>query len=77
MDIYRCKGVLSVQNSNQLHTLQVANIHNILLADFACAFIYVFMGYWQAVKEIYEIVPARDWKKDEKPMNKIVFIGNT
>ena len=23
MDVYRCKGVLSVQNSNQLHTLQV------------------------------------------------------
>ncbi|KAF3431564.1 hypothetical protein FNV43_RR26295 [Rhamnella rubrinervis] len=51
MDVYRCKGVLSVQNSNQLHTLQ-------------------------AVKEIYEIVPARDWKKEEKPMNKIVFIGH-
>lgn len=23
MDVYRCKGVLSVQNSDQLHTLQV------------------------------------------------------
>lgn len=34
------------------------------------------MKYWQAVREIYEIVPARDWKKEEKPMNKIVFIGN-
>ncbi|KAK3442931.1 hypothetical protein EUGRSUZ_B03163 [Eucalyptus grandis] len=51
MDIYRCKGVLSVSNSNMLHTLQ-------------------------AVKEIYDIVPARKWKDEENPMNKIVFIGN-
>ncbi|PQQ01777.1 COBW domain-containing protein 1 [Prunus yedoensis var. nudiflora] len=51
MDVYRCKGVLSVHNSNQLHTLQ-------------------------AVKEIYEIVPTRDWKKQENHMNKIVFIGH-
>ncbi|BFG16797.1 hypothetical protein CerSpe_030710 [Prunus speciosa] len=51
MDVYRCKGVLSVHNSNQLHTLQ-------------------------AVKEIYEIVPTRDWKKQENQMNKIVFIGH-
>lgn len=42
-----------------------------------CFHFYVSMKYWQAVKEIYEIVPARDWKKEEKPMNKIVFIGNT
>ncbi|XP_034201264.1 COBW domain-containing protein 1 isoform X2 [Prunus dulcis] len=51
MDVYRCKGVLSVHNSNQLHTLQ-------------------------AVKEIYEIVPTRDWKKQENQTNKIVFIGH-
>ncbi|XP_021804277.1 uncharacterized protein LOC110748626 [Prunus avium] len=51
MDVYRCKGVLSVHNSNKLHTLQ-------------------------AVKEIYEIVPTRDWKKQENQMNKIVFIGH-
>ncbi|PON79660.1 Cobalamin biosynthesis [Parasponia andersonii] len=51
MDVYRCKGVLSVRNSNQLHTLQ-------------------------AVKEIYDIVPARDWKNDENRTNKIVFIGH-
>uniref|UniRef100_A0A803QPV5 CobW C-terminal domain-containing protein n=1 Tax=Cannabis sativa TaxID=3483 RepID=A0A803QPV5_CANSA len=51
MDVYRCKGVLSVKNSDQLHTLQ-------------------------AVKEIYEIVPARDWKNEETRINKIVFIGH-
>ncbi|KAL6190130.1 hypothetical protein ACLB2K_036529 [Fragaria x ananassa] len=51
MDVYRCKGILSVHNSNQLHTLQ-------------------------AVREIYEIVPTRDWKKEENQMNKIVFIGH-
>ncbi|CAB4295350.1 unnamed protein product [Prunus armeniaca] len=51
MDVYRCKGVLSIHNSNQLHTLQ-------------------------AVREIYEIVPTRDWKKQENQMNKIVFIGH-
>jgi len=51
MDVYRCKGVLSVQNSDQLHTLQ-------------------------AVREIYEIVPARKWKGEENQMNKIVFIGH-
>ncbi|GMN41975.1 hypothetical protein TIFTF001_011192 [Ficus carica] len=51
MDVYRCKGVLNVQNSNQLHTLQ-------------------------GVKEIYDIVPARDWKEEETRMNKIVFIGH-
>ncbi|KAK2636087.1 hypothetical protein Ddye_030879 [Dipteronia dyeriana] len=51
MDVYRCKGVLSVQNSDELHTLQ-------------------------AVREIYEIVPARKWKTEENQMNKIVFIGH-
>ncbi|CAI8588029.1 unnamed protein product [Vicia faba] len=51
MDVYRCKGVLSVQNSDQLHTLQ-------------------------AVRELYEIVPARKWKKEENRVNKIVFIGH-
>ncbi|XP_050374396.1 uncharacterized protein LOC126791940 [Argentina anserina] len=51
MDVYRCKGVLSVHNSNQLHTLQ-------------------------AVREIYEIVPTRDWKQEDNQMNKIVFIGH-
>ncbi|WVZ10353.1 hypothetical protein V8G54_014883 [Vigna mungo] len=50
MDVYRCKGVLSVQNSDQLHTLQ-------------------------AVRELYEIVPSRKWEKEEKRINKIVFIG--
>ncbi|KAK3042317.1 hypothetical protein RJ639_002363 [Escallonia herrerae] len=52
MDVYRCKGVLSISNSDQLHTLQ-------------------------AVKEIYEIVPARKWKKEENRSNKIVFIGHS
>ncbi|XP_025700284.1 uncharacterized protein [Arachis hypogaea] len=51
MDVYRCKGVLSVRNSDQLHTLQ-------------------------AVRELYDIVPARKWEKEEIPMNKIVFIGH-
>ncbi|XP_048227881.1 COBW domain-containing protein 1 isoform X4 [Ricinus communis] len=51
MDVYRCKGVLKVQNSDELHTLQ-------------------------AVREIYDIVPARKWKGSENPMNKIVFIGH-
>jgi len=31
---------------------------------------------WQAVRELYEIVPARKWKNEENRMNKIVFIGN-
>lgn len=51
MDVYRCKGVLSVLKSDELHTLQ-------------------------AVREIYEIVPARKWKKEESRINKIVFIGH-
>ncbi|GKU99676.1 hypothetical protein SLEP1_g12486 [Rubroshorea leprosula] len=51
LDVYRCKGVLSIQNSDQLHTLQ-------------------------AVRELYEIVPARKWRIEEKQMNKIVFIGH-
>ncbi|KAI0525155.1 hypothetical protein KFK09_004547 [Dendrobium nobile] len=50
MDVYRCKGVLNVHDSNQLHTLQ-------------------------AVREIYEVVPARPWRETEQKMNKIVFIG--
>ncbi|KAK9207856.1 hypothetical protein WN944_000204 [Citrus x changshan-huyou] len=33
-------------------------------------------GCLQAVKEIYEIVPARKWRAEEKQMNKIVFIVN-
>ncbi|KAL7148916.1 hypothetical protein ABFS83_05G005200 [Erythranthe nasuta] len=52
MDVYRCKGILSVANSDQLYTLQ-------------------------AVREIYEIVPARKWKDDESRINKIVFIGRS
>ncbi|KAK4765763.1 hypothetical protein SAY86_026853 [Trapa natans] len=51
MDIYRCKGVLNVANSDTLHMLQ-------------------------AVKEIYEIEPARKWKDGEDRINKIVFIGH-
>lgn len=31
--------------------------------------------YAQAVKEIYEIVPARKWSDEENRVNKIVFIG--
>ncbi|KAL0557458.1 hypothetical protein IC582_005996 [Cucumis melo] len=50
MDVYRCKGVLSIKNSDQLHTLQ-------------------------AVRELYEIVPTRQWSNGESQMNKIVFIG--
>ncbi|KAM7487490.1 hypothetical protein LguiB_024974 [Lonicera macranthoides] len=52
MDVYRCKGVLTVSNSDQLYTLQ-------------------------AVREIYEIVPARKWRKEENQINKIVFIGQS
>lgn len=50
MDIYRCKGILNIHNSNQLHTLQ-------------------------AVREVYEVVPAREWSETQSRMNKIVFIG--
>ncbi|CAK9313151.1 unnamed protein product [Citrullus colocynthis] len=50
MDVYRCKGVLSIKNSDQLHTLQ-------------------------AVRELYEIVPSRQWNNGESQTNKIVFIG--
>ncbi|WCJ22134.1 Cobalamin biosynthesis CobW-like protein [Euphorbia peplus] len=50
MDVYRCKGILRIQNSDELHTLQ-------------------------AVREIYDIVPARKWKDSENQLNKIVFIG--
>ncbi|XP_044488058.1 COBW domain-containing protein 1 [Mangifera indica] len=51
MDVYRCKGVLNIQKSDQLHILQ-------------------------AVREIYEVVPARKWRTDENRTNKIVFIGH-
>ncbi|KAJ4827870.1 hypothetical protein Tsubulata_020362 [Turnera subulata] len=51
MDVYRCKGVLRIQDSNQLHTLQ-------------------------AVREIYDIIPARQWRSEENQINKIVFIGH-
>ncbi|KAK9063642.1 hypothetical protein SSX86_017513 [Deinandra increscens subsp. villosa] len=50
MDVYRCKGVLRVVNSDDLHTIQ-------------------------AVREIYEIVPARKWRTGENQTTKIVFIG--
>ncbi|GJR03166.1 COBW domain-containing protein 1 isoform X2 [Tanacetum coccineum] len=52
MDVYRCKGVLSIVNSDELHTVQ-------------------------AVRELYEIVPARKWKSGEMQTNKIVFIGRS
>ncbi|KAJ6768384.1 COBW DOMAIN-CONTAINING PROTEIN 1-RELATED [Salix koriyanagi] len=51
MDVYRCKGILHVRNSDELHTLQ-------------------------AVRELYDIVPARRWRSDENQTNKIVFIGH-
>uniref|UniRef100_A0A0A9GAA8 CobW C-terminal domain-containing protein n=1 Tax=Arundo donax TaxID=35708 RepID=A0A0A9GAA8_ARUDO len=50
MDIYRCKGILHIHDSDQVHTLQ-------------------------AVREIYEVVPAREWSETESRVNKIVFIG--
>ncbi|GAA0186352.1 hypothetical protein LIER_33640 [Lithospermum erythrorhizon] len=31
----------------------------------------------QAVREIYEIAPARKWREGEKKLNKIVFIGQS
>jgi len=34
------------------------------------------MKMLQAVRELYEIVPSRKWEKEEKRINKIVFIGN-
>ncbi|AAF98566.1 Contains similarity to cobW protein from Rhodobacter capsulatus gi/7448322 [Arabidopsis thaliana] len=46
MDVYRCKAVLSIQNSDQMHILQ-------------------------AVRDIYEIVPARKWSEEENRTNKI------
>ncbi|CAA0822497.1 Cobalamin biosynthesis CobW-like protein [Striga hermonthica] len=52
MDVYRCKGVLSISNSDQLYTLQ-------------------------AVREVYEIIPSRNWKDDDNRINKIVFIGRS
>ncbi|CAH9115859.1 unnamed protein product [Cuscuta epithymum] len=52
MDIYRCKGILRVINSDNLHTLQ-------------------------GVREIYEILPSREWREGENQMNKIVFIGKS
>ncbi|XP_071716079.1 uncharacterized protein [Rutidosis leptorrhynchoides] len=52
MDVYRCKGVLTVINSDELHTIQ-------------------------AVREIYEMVPARKWRDGENQTNKIVFIGRS
>ncbi|CAN6225962.1 unnamed protein product [Urochloa humidicola] len=50
MDIYRCKGILHIHDSDQVHTLQ-------------------------AVREVYEVVPARKWSETESRMNKIVVIG--
>jgi G3E family GTPase len=50
MDIYRCKGILRIHDSGQIHTLQ-------------------------AVREVYEVVPARQWSETESRMNKIVVIG--
>ncbi|KAF3323373.1 hypothetical protein FCM35_KLT12104 [Carex littledalei] len=50
MDIYRCKGVLDVHNSDQIHTIQ-------------------------AVREVYEVVPGREWREAEERINKLVFIG--
>lgn len=51
IDVYRCKGILNIHDSDQLHTLQ-------------------------AVRELYEIVPHREWHSGEKRVNKIVFIGH-
>jgi G3E family GTPase len=31
----------------------------------------------QAVREVYEVVPARKWSETESRMNKIVVIGKT
>ncbi|KAL2906772.1 COBW domain-containing protein 1 [Bienertia sinuspersici] len=52
MEVYRCKGVINILDSDELHTLQ-------------------------AVREIYDIVPSRAWKKEENRLNKIVFIGQS
>eukprot|EP00267_Zea_mays_P043790 XP_020395925.1 uncharacterized protein LOC100216864 isoform X3 [Zea mays] len=63
MDIYRCKGILYIHDSDQVHTLQGLSV---LMSDFALM---------QAVREVYEVVPARKWSETESRMNKIVVIG--
>ena len=40
----------------------------VLISDFALM---------QAVREVYEVVPARKWSETESRMNKIVVIGKT
>ncbi|GJU50839.1 COBW domain-containing protein 1 isoform X1 [Tanacetum coccineum] len=64
MDVYRCKGVLSIVNSEELHPSAVKQKHANQLN-------------LQAVRELYEIVPARKWKSGEMQTNKIVFIGRS
>lgn len=107
MDIYRCKGILYIHDSDQVHTLQVVTSYkesertawsaksyqpffvfplnpiaravwliilillqglSVLMSDFALM---------QAVREVYEVVPARKWSETESRMNKIVVIGKT
>jgi G3E family GTPase len=41
---------------------------SVLMSDFALM---------QAVREVYEVVPARKWSETESRMNKIVVIGKT
>lgn len=50
----------------------------ILLSSFRAHIVicnFAGLDVWQAVREIYEIVPTRRWLKEENNMNKIVFIG--
>lgn len=92
MDVYRCKGVLNILDSDELHTLQViiTSHVSVFLETLTNHFWYntnmhchepvienfVLLNAVQAVREIYDIVPSRAWKKEENRMNRIVFIGN-
>ncbi|KAL2631451.1 hypothetical protein R1flu_016137 [Riccia fluitans] len=50
MEIYRMKGVLDIESSDEMHMLQ-------------------------AVRELFEVLPTREWREGDKRLNHIVVIG--
>lgn len=78
--MYRYKGILSVNGSDERYVLQVpglipALLFNSFLVTISQILILRFLVFFQGVHTILNGCPGKTWAPDEKRINKLVFIG--
>jgi G3E family GTPase len=86
-DLYRMKGVLSVDGSEQRYVFQVL-FYNIIILLLLTLFPFfnlsssnlffaltLFLYYFQGVHSMLDDSPGKTWEPQEKRINKLVFIG--